>query len=523
LDPHIDEINAALERSLVDSSRVRSLGYHIVGEEDFARTGNYPTNTLTNIQYVLDWLSSYRATYGADKILLTASTEESDTTGAWGGGDVSSNEVTFLPTGHEFGHTMGGSHCNSGNSGSLQYGFPLAGYSDAGVPNEGGLTGGTMMCGNSASFFSNPDVVLTMAEINAYVAEGVLPNQDYAAVLGPDGTLRLGDENYANMAQVWRNNEGSAARNFHTVRYPDYQDDYYEKDDCVGFYGEEGYGQFFYEICKGESRQDLGELGISSVKVGRNVHVSLYSDAEWGAGSTCGGILQRLPFSSPSLKALAEHHESDSLDDLVAAAAVYDPRDRAAHNRFEGQYEFYASGELPFCFSADGESFTIQRDGAMFSSSAVIRDLDLSPPYAIEFDYRSLHEADANHADGLVVFFQKDQAAYASTEPPRESLGFIPDGSGYGVAFNIYNNQVSIRDGSFNSLESVGHDSYTAGAWVPIRVEVRSDGITVLYDGAELLSTATSITTAFSGLGFSVGTGAYSAEFSVRDVAVSAL
>ncbi len=523
LTPHIDDINAALERSLVTSTRVRSLGVHVVTSDDYERIGHSPADTLENIDYVPEWLSSYRGVYGADKIIFVAGSEESTSSAAWGGGDISSYWVGFLPVGHEFGHTMGGSHCNDGSEGALQYGFPLNGYSAAGIPNEGPLEGGTMMCGNSAAFYSNPDLVLTLDQISAYVAEGVMPDQDYAAVLGAGGTLRMGNEKFANMAQVWRNNQASAARKFPTVRYPGHEEIFYEKDDCVGFYGKEGYGQFEVEVCAGETHQSLTDLQVSSVKVGRNVHVSLFSDAALGAGSTCGGIVQRLPFSSPSLEALSDHHETESLSGKVAAAMVYLPTDRSAHRRFDGGFEFYDGGASPFCSSIDGEALTLLRDGSTWSASAAVMKQAIQPPYSIEFETRSLHVADDNHADGLVVFFQKDKAAYDLTAPPRESLGFIPDGSGFGVAFNIYSNQISIRDGSFASLGSINQDAYTAGEWVPIRVEVRADGVSVMFDGSEVLSATTAVGTGSGSLGFSAGSGAYTAEFSVRNVNVTPL
>jgi hypothetical protein len=307
------------------------------------------------------------------------------------------------------------------------------------------------------------------------------------------------------------------------VRYPGYEDTYYEDDDCVGFYGEEGYGQFLYEMCSGDTRQDLGAIGVSSVKLGRNVHVNLYSDPDFGAGSTCGGLVERLAFSSPSLSAMSAHHGTLTIDDEARAASVYNPQDRSAYGHFEGSFDFYGSGDLPFCSSLDGEALTIQRDGATWASSAATRALALAPPYAIEFEYRSHHPADGNHADGLTVFFQKDVNAYQSTEPPRENLGFIADGTGYGVVFNIYNNQVSIRDGNFSTLSSTGEDTFTDGEWVPVRIEVETDRITAYYAGAELVSTNVQVSNSHNGFGFSVGTGAYSAEFSVRDVQVTAL
>lgn len=519
-----EEINAPLERSLVDNVVVRTLGYHVLTSEDYARTGNSPTDTLTNLDYVWGWLSSYRSTYGADKVLLIAGSEESESGAAWGGGDASSYWVDFLPIGHEYGHTMGGSHCNEGNAGSLQYGFPLAGYSAEGFPNEGGLTGGTMMCGNSAGFYSNPDLVLTMAQINAYVAEGVLPDQDYVAALGADGTLRMGDPLYANMAQVWRDNAPGAARNMFTMRYPGYEDYFYDKEDCAGFYGEEGFGQFLFEICEGDEQEGISGEGIASVKLGKNVQVSLYSDPAFGAGSTCGGLLQKLAFSSPSLRALAEHQGLPSLEEAVHSAAVYTQWDRAAHARFDGGFDFYATGDLPFCSTIEGEELTLLRDEVEWASTAaVLRDASIEIPYAIEFDYSSRHDADDNYADGFVAFFEKDGSAYQGEEPPRTSLGFIPDGTGYGLSLNIWTNEAALVDGNYSELDSAGMSAFTAGEWIAVRIEVRADAIVAFYDGAEILNAPVTLDGSFDHIGFSTGTGAYTAEYKIRDLSISPL
>ena len=521
LDWRLDDLNDALARSLVDSSFVRSLGYHVLSEDDYMRTGTWPGPTDFNIGQALGWLSSYRTTYGADKILMIASTAESQSPAAWGGGAVSSYWVEFLPINHEFGHCMGGSHCNEGDANAYHFGFPLAGYDEGGTPNPPGLSGGTMMCGNSVNFFSNPDVSLSLAEIEAYVDAGIMPAQDYAAALGPGESLQLGHPVYANMAQTWRDNELLAARSTPTAKYPGDPGTYYEKDDCAGFYTGEGYTDLAFELCSDETDQGLADASISSVMLGREVHVNLYTDSDFGAGSTCGGVLERLAFSSPSLSAFSEHHGFEDIDGVVAAAAVYPPLDRATHRLFEGGFEFYSSGEPPFCSSVDGETLTVLRDGVDWTGTAAISKQTLELPYSIEFEYLSQHVGDDPPADGISVFFAKDPLAYASQVPPRETMGFIPDGSGYAVELNIWTNQVSLRDGDYATIgQSVNTSTYTDGAWVPVRVEVALDGVSLWFDGQELLSEAVAIDPSYAGVGITAASGLYTSEFSVRNFAL---
>jgi len=524
LDWRIDDLNSALDRSLLDTSRVRTLGYHVLTEQDYARVGAWPADTLDNINYALGWLSSYRSTYGGDKILMIASTAESQSGAAWGGGDVSSYWVDFLPINHEFGHCMGGGHCNDGNPDNYNFGFPLRGYDDAGVPNASGLSGGTMMCGNSVNFFSNPEVALTLADITEYVAQGIMPAQDYEAVLGPDGILTLGDDQYANMVQTWRDNEDAAATATFTSKYPGYEDTFYEKDDCAAFYSKEGYGGLLKEFCVNDTAESLEADGVASVMLGRNVHVNLYTDAEYGAGSTCGGILQRLAFSSPSLEALADHRGMESIAGQVKTALIYPPIDRDSHAFFNGGFDFYSSGDLPFCSSIDGQNLTLMRDSSYWSGAAAFRKVAVDPPYTISFEYFSKHYVEEPHGDGIVVFFAKDKNAYDGASPPNGNLGFIPDGTGYGVEFNSWTNSVALRDGDYNVIgAAVGADTYTNGAWIPIEVTVQTDSVTAAYNGVELLTEVVTLDTSYDGIGVSAGNGFYTSEATIRDFAITPL
>src|SRR5690606_11777717 len=146
---------------------------------------------------------------------------------------------------------------------------------------------------------------------------------------------------------------------------------------------------------------------VRSVQLGRNVHVNLHSDSEFGTESTCGGLWRRLAFSTPSLRALAEHHQDESVADQVDSIAVFSPSDRAAHARFEGSFAFYSTSALPFCSSADGETLTLTRDLQMWTGSAAVYEGSFTPPYTIAFEYLSAHVGD-DKGDGISVWFGKD-------------------------------------------------------------------------------------------------------------------
>ncbi len=329
LEWRIDDMNATLERSLVESSKVRSLGVHRLIDEDYERSGQGVGDTSVTISYALTWLGTYRESYGADKVIIVAGTEEGASGAALGGGDVSAHWVTFLPIEHEFGHQMGGSHCNKGESGALNHGYPSGGYTDDGEAlSSNTISGGTRMCGNSMAFYSNPDVRLTLEEIDDLIAEGLLPDGDWEERLEDDDRVAMGHAEYANMAEHWRSVESDAAEALPVTRFDGEAGAPYEFDDCVAVYADEGYGALREEVCAGEKLDGLSD--ISSIQLGAGVHANLYTAAGYGADSTCGGQLMRLAYSSPSLDALSEHHEVASLDDAVQSLVVYAPDDRAA-------------------------------------------------------------------------------------------------------------------------------------------------------------------------------------------------
>ena len=517
LEYRIDDMNDTLVRSLVDGSVVRSLGIHALVDEDFDRTGVYPAGPSVTIDAVMGWLSSYRTSYGADKVLVISSTDENDEGAALGGGLVSAYWVDFLPIEHEFGHCMGASHCADGQD-SLNFGMPVGGYDAQGFPMGGPIGGGTRMCGNSIALYSNPDVRLTLSEIEGYVADGLMPDEDWASVLEPDGTLPMGDAVWANVAQMWRDNELSAATSALTVKYPGDTGTFYAKDDCAGLFAGEGYTDQFAEICAGDALTGQLDSEASSIKLGRDVHANVYTDPDFGAGSMCGGQLLRLGFSTPSLDALSEHHGLESFDDAVGTLLVYGPEDRDSHNRFDGGFSFYGGSAIPRCSSIDGDTLTLLPDLSYWASTAAVYNTPVSVPFRVDFEYYSLGEGDDGlHADGFTFFFGEERADYALSEPSRETLGFLANGQGTAVEFNHWLNRIAVHDGSFAVVDEVGASPYTAGDWVDVAIEVTRDRVTVWYDGVEVLSTALTVDDG-DAVGFGTGTGAYTSEHSVRAI-----
>jgi hypothetical protein len=517
LSYRIDDLNETLSRSLVESSVVRSLGVHALVDEDFDRTGVFPAGPSVTIDAVMGWLTSYRSSYGADKVLVISATEENDEGAALGGGDVSAYWVDFLPIEHEVGHCMGASHCNEGTDG-VNYGMPVSGYDEAGFPVDGPIGGGTRMCGNNIAFFSNPDVRLTLDEIDGYVSEGLMPDEDWAAVVDVDGMLPMGDAQWANVAQMWRDNELSAAEGALTVKYPGDPGTYYEKDSCVGLYADPGYRSQYAEICAGDALSGDWDSEASSIKLGRDVHANLFTDPDFGAGSMCGGQLLRLGFSSPSLSAISEHHGLESFDNAVGSIRVYPPSDRESHFQFDGGFSFYGGSAMPRCSSIDGETLTLLPDLSYWAGTTAVYNTPVAVPFRVEFEYYSLHEGgDGYHADGFTFFFGDDASDYALVEPDRSTLGFLANGRGHAVEFNHWQNHIAIRDGNFEVVDQVGASPYTAGDWLSVVIEVEASEVTVWYDGSEVLSAPVSVDDG-TGVGFGAGTGAYTAEHSVRQV-----
>lgn len=523
LNWRIDAMNDTLERSLIDTSIVRTLGVHVITEPDLQRTGIDIGNTNTNISTALSWLGQYREVYGADKVMIVAGTAEGASEAALGGGDVSAHWVTFLPVEHEFGHQMGASHCSEGQAGDIHFGYPASGYDDAGVPIQNGpVNAGTRMCGNSIALFSNPDVTLTLDEIDDMIEADLAPEGNWEALADEAGEVTFGDAKFANMAQQWRNVEASAAARIPTTLYPGDAGAPYEVDDCIALYAEEGYGGFLQEVCIGETITEA--LDVHSIQVGAGVHTNVYTDSDFGAASMCGGQVQRLAFSTPSLAAMSTHHKVPSMAGRVGTLSVYAPTDRAAHGRMDGPYAFSGAGTQPSCEETDTQELVLMPDNRDWTATAAVYKSPEPLPFAVSFDLRTFHNSEDPPADGLTFFFGKSAESYANITPPREQLGFVPDGLGYGMMFNTWTGNVGFRDGNWDVVGAdVSHNSYTDGAWVPVRIEVRAEGVVTYWNGTEIHRADMTLDTTHDTVGFTAGTGYYTMEVRLRDIEFSAL
>ena len=127
--------------------------------------------------------------------------------------------------------------------------------------------------------------------------------------------------------------------------------------------------------------------------------------------------------------------------------------------------------------------------------------------------------------DSRVKFsFGKPEDVYSNTVPPREQLGFVADGVGYGFMINTWTGTAGLRDGNWDTLGTdVGHNSNTNGDWTPVRIEVRENGIVVFWNEAELYREAVSIDSEYNTVGFSAGTGYYTMEVRLKDISYSSL
>ena len=89
---------------------------------------------------------------------------------------------------------------------------------------------------------------------------------------------------------------------------------------------------------------------------------------------------------------------------------------------------------------------------------------------------------------------------------------------------NTWTSKGGLRDGNWGVLGSdTSHNSYTNGEWVPVRIEVRSDGVVAYWNGTELYRADVEIETAHDTVGFTAGTGYYTMEMRLREIAFSDL
>jgi len=319
------------------------------------------------------------------------------------------------------------------------------------------------------------------------------------------------------MAQQWRDVEATAASKISTTLYEGEASEPYPVDNCVGLYTLDGYGGRVQEVCAGEEIEDLEE--VKSVQVGSGVHINLYTDASFGSDSMCGGQMKRLAYSSPSLEALSEHHSSSSLADRVASAVVYAPTDRVSHFRNEGPYRFYGASADPVCEGSRGNELVLMPDNLDWAATAAVYEEPLSPPFSVSFDLKTSHSSSDPQADGFTFFFNKSPTAFEATSPDRAQQGVVKDGTGYAILFNTWTRRIGTRDGNWEVIGGdIGHPANTEAAWIPVRIDVQTDGVEVYWDDELVYSATHSWDSTHHGVGFTAGTGYYRAEYRLRDI-----
>ncbi len=524
----IDALNETIERSQITTSRVRWAGVHVLSEADYQRVGQWPGGPLQDVGNALPWLSTYRRVYGADTLAMIGSAGLAENGVSVTNGEISAFGTVEIPLEHQMGYTMGGGGCHQMDSTGAGFGLPLTGYDANGnVVNPGAPEGGTRMCGNTVALYSNPDITLTVAQLEDLAAQGLAPGIDYAAILGPGGSMTMGHPQFANMAQTWRDHEQQVSARVTTTIYPNEEPIPYDKDDCVGFFEGEGYQCLVAEVCVGDMITGDAEISAArSLQVGRDVHVSLFAAPDFGEGTTFGGPRLRLANSVPSIAALAEHHEVDPIADGFASVAVYAADDRDTHTLGGGDFEYFGRSLQPFVHSdGAGERLQMLPDRTYFTSSVAIRKTPVELPFAVEFEFSS-YTVEAEHADGMVVMIGKNPNAYDAELPPSGSLGFIADGTGFGVRFSTWpTGTISVVDGSYADvgLPVDNELTYTDGAFVPVRIEVTSTNVVVFYDGVQQLDVPVATATPQATLELGVGNGAYTSGYDIRGFSITPL
>ena len=154
-----------------------------------------------------------------------------------------------------------------------------------------------------------------------------------------------------------------------------------------------------------------------------------------------------------------------------------------------------------------------------WAATAAVHANGIAPPFSVSFDLKTSHDGPEPQADGFTFFFGKSEQAFEEASPDRAQLGVVNDGTGYTVFFNTWTARIGVRDSDWKRIENdVGHPANTQGEWVSVRIEVATDGVEIFWDGTSVHSVAQNWDTQHDTVGFTAGTGYYTAEYRLRDV-----
>lgn len=195
--------------------------------------------------------------------------------------------------------------------------------------------------------------------------------------------------------------------------------------------------------------------------------------------------------------------------------------------RGKGDFTFYANNNPGYPkYGTMSEIDLVPDDRGSASAVAFLKER-LLPPYSVQFEYY-IWDNDGSTTnltttgDGIVVMLNKNQAAYG-TPPAGGARGFINDGTGYGVNFNLFGTRrVYLTDGSLNQLATADNPLvYTGGAWVTAKVDVGVSSIAVSINNVLQFTWSGAVNQAYAGLAFGAATGGADADQRVRNVQIS--
>jgi hypothetical protein len=183
----------------------------------------------------------------------------------------------------------------------------------------------------------------------------------------------------------------------------------------------------------------------------------------------------------------------------------------------------------------DGDEVTLTANSNNRSGVLFLME-DRVPPFTVELEYLTWDNDGCTAAqnfncvyrtaDGWVFMFGKDIVPYEEAPPPTaQSRGFVPDGTGLGVHFRLYEVRgVGLRDGALNLVSGIGEETYSE-SYRRVRIVVDPDRIRVYLDG----SSSPRINyvpdapwdTSYRWIGIGAGTGGAAAMHKIRNVVVT--
>jgi hypothetical protein len=174
--------------------------------------------------------------------------------------------------------------------------------------------------------------------------------------------------------------------------------------------------------------------------------------------------------------------------------------------------------------------YTLIPDNVYNAGAVVWFDEPYGDKFTISFEYQ-LYDDDGtaeqpsyNSADGICVILFKDKLSYVGAKVPNGGRrGFIEDGKGIGVDFDVYGyRKVKLKNGNGSVIAEVDAPVYTGTEWSSVSITVDNGTITCLLNGDEILTgNLQPFHKNFSGFGIGAGTGDSDASHRVKNVRIT--